>query len=128
MKTTDDDFGPRLFSFAKKVAFYFSCPLRMMKTKGEKGAKTVRVCLVERPIELARYLLETKGTVRSVARKFCLSKSTAHKDLTTSLRSLDRSLFEEVRALLEENKRQRHLRGGQATKEKYNQMRKNSGN
>lgn len=77
----------------------------------------------DRPILLAEYLLETKGTVRSVAKHFSLSKSTAHKDLTTHLRELDRGLFEEVRMLLEENKKERHLRGGLATKEKYRLLR-----
>jgi len=73
---------------------------------------------------LAKYVIETKSTVRSAAQHFGISKSTVHKDLTTRLRYISRSLYEEVRAILEENKQQRHIRGGEATRIKYSRKAK----
>ena len=73
----------------------------------------------ERAKELGRYIAETGATVRTAAKVFGVSKSTVHADVTRKLREIDRDLFEQVRAVLEENKAERHLRGGLATKEKY---------
>ncbi len=73
----------------------------------------------ERARKLAVYMLETGGTVRSAAVQFGVSKSTVHKDLCDILPHCDPKLFARVRQLLDRNKAQRHLRGGQATKEKY---------
>ena len=73
---------------------------------------------------LAKYVIETKSTVRSAAQHFGISKSTVHKDLTTRLRYISRSLYEDVRAILEENKQQRHIRGGEATRIKYSRKAK----
>lgn len=73
----------------------------------------------ERAIELAMYLVDNKTTVRSAAKKFGISKSTVHKDVAERLVGINPSLAEEVRLILEENKAERHIRGGQATKEKY---------
>lgn len=69
--------------------------------------------------ELAVYMLETGSTVRAAAERFGVSKSTVHKDLTERLRDCNRSLYLQVRALLDRNKAQRHLRGGEATRMKY---------
>ena len=66
----------------------------------------------ERARELGRYIVETGATVRAVAYKFGLSKSSVHKDVTSRLYWADRTLYDQVRAVLEENKRERHLRGG----------------
>ncbi len=73
----------------------------------------------ERARELANYIVETGATVRAAAKRYGLSKSSVHKDVTARLYWIDRPLYERVRAVLEENKRQRHLRGGAATREKY---------
>ena len=68
---------------------------------------------------LAEYVLETGGTVRAAAQRFGISKSTVHKDLTERLEQWDRSLFLQVKTVLEKNKAERHLRGGEATRIKY---------
>ena len=73
----------------------------------------------ERCVVLATYLVENKATVRSVAKKFDISKSTVHKDITSTLPKINRPLYIEVRKILEQNKQERHLRGGEATKRKY---------
>lgn len=76
----------------------------------------------ERACELGNYIVEQKTTVRAAANRYGLSKSSVHKDVTTRLYAVNRSLYEQVRAVLEENKRERHLRGGLATREKYRRM------
>ncbi len=73
----------------------------------------------ERAVMLALYIIENKATVRGAARKFAVSKSTVHKDITERLSSIDSRLFKSVGSVLSENKAERHLRGGLATKEKY---------
>lgn len=73
----------------------------------------------DRACQLAVYMIETGGTVRSAAVKFGISKSTVHKDLTQRLRTCNPQLYEQVRELMEVNKAQRHIRGGLATREKY---------
>ena len=73
----------------------------------------------ERAIELAHYVIENKSTVREAAKKFYISKSTVHKDIAERLAFLDRDLYLEVKQVLEENKAERHLRGGMATRKKY---------
>lgn len=73
----------------------------------------------KRACELAVYMIETGATVRAAAKHFGISKSTVHKDLTQRLRQYNRLLYDQVRLILEENKAQRHIRGGLATKEKY---------
>ena len=76
----------------------------------------------ERAIELARYIIETKETVRSTAKKFGVSKSTVHKDVSERLKTLNQALYIEVKGILDENKRERHIRGGLATKNKYEKI------
>lgn len=73
----------------------------------------------ERAAELALYIIENKATVRAAAAKFGVSKSTVHKDLSERLPTFNRPLYLRVRAILEENKAQRHIRGGLATRRKY---------
>lgn len=73
----------------------------------------------ERVIELANYIIDKKSTVRSAAKKFGISKSTVHKDVTERLLQIKPVLAHHVRSILEENKAERHIRGGQATKAKY---------
>ncbi|MBQ4650970.1 MAG: sporulation transcriptional regulator SpoIIID [Firmicutes bacterium] len=73
----------------------------------------------ERVLELAHYIISTNSTVRAAARKFRVSKSTVHKDVTERLLEINPGLAAEVKDVLENNKAERHLRGGMATKEKY---------
>jgi putative DeoR family transcriptional regulator (stage III sporulation protein D) len=73
----------------------------------------------ERACQLAVYMIETGATVRSAARHFGISKSTVHKDLQQRLPQCNRQLYLQVRQVLDTNKQQRHIRGGQATRRKY---------
>ena len=75
--------------------------------------------IAERSRALAAFILENKATVRSAAKKFNVSKSTVHKDITERLSEIDQKLAGEVHAILAENKAERHIRGGLATREKY---------
>ena len=72
-----------------------------------------------RAIEVGRYIIDSKATVRNTATKFGVSKSTVHKDLTERLPQIDHHLAEEVRDILDINKSERHIRGGMATRQKY---------
>ena len=73
----------------------------------------------QRACELAVYMIETGATVRNTAQKFGISKSTVHKDIQTRLPRYNRVLYDQVRDVLETNKRERHIRGGMATKRKF---------
>ena len=72
-----------------------------------------------RACQLAVYIIETGATVRTAARKFGISKSTVHKDLSQRLPQHNKHLYMQVRHVLDTNKAQRHIRGGLATKQKY---------
>lgn len=69
--------------------------------------------------EIGKYVSETGATVRAAARKFGVSKSTVHKDLTARLKAQNLSLYERVQEVLRTNKEERHIRGGDATRMKY---------
>lgn len=73
----------------------------------------------DRSETLAAYILDTGATVRATAAKFGVSKSTVHKDLTVKLWYINRSMYHRVKEILNINKSQRHIRGGEATKRKY---------
>ena len=73
----------------------------------------------ERCVILGTYIVENRATVRTAAARYGISKSTVHKDVTQMLRHVNRPLYEEVKAVLEQNKSERHLRGGEATRRKY---------
>ena len=73
----------------------------------------------QRACELAVYMIETGATVRNAAQKFGISKSTVHKDLQNRLPRCNRNLYLQVREVLDKNKQERHIRGGMATKRKY---------
>ncbi len=75
--------------------------------------------LEQRACELAVYIIETGATVRTAAQRFGISKSTVHKDLSQRLPLYNHSLYLQVRRVLDENKAQRHIRGGLATRQKY---------
>lgn len=80
----------------------------------------------ERAIQLGEYIIETKSTVRGAAAQFGISKSTVHKDLQERLPKICPSLYPQVREVLDTNKQERHIRGGLATKHKY-EIKKSSG-
>ena len=73
----------------------------------------------ERTIEVAQYIIDNKATVRSAAKKFGISKSTVHKDVTERLTQINHLLAAQARQVLDMNKSERHIRGGLATKQKY---------
>ena len=73
----------------------------------------------ERACELAVYIIENKATVRAAAKKFGISKSTVHKDLSERLQYINKPLYTQVKAVLDINKAERHIRGGMATRMKY---------
>ena len=75
--------------------------------------------LEKRACEVAVYMIETGATVRAAARHFGISKSTVHKDLSTRLKQYNNALYLQVRQVLDLNKQERHIRGGMATKRKY---------
>lgn len=73
----------------------------------------------ERCVILGKYLVNNKTTVRGVASHFGISKSTVHKDITQTLKKENYGLYLEVKEILDLNKQERHLRGGEATRQKY---------
>jgi putative DeoR family transcriptional regulator (stage III sporulation protein D) len=77
----------------------------------------------ERVIAFANYIVEHNATVRQTAKKFNLSKSTVHKDVSERLKAINEDLYEKVKQVLEQNKSERHIRGGMATKSKYERLR-----
>ena len=81
----------------------------------------------ERCVILAKYLISHRTTVRAVAKEFGVSKSTVHKDVTQILKNVDASLYMQVKEILEVNKQERHIRGGEATRSKYINKKKDSG-
>ena len=76
------------------------------------------ISIDERAIELAQYIIDSKDTVRGAAKKFCISKSTVHKDVSERLQEIRPSLYSEVRKVLDENKAERHIRGRNGDKNK----------
>lgn len=73
----------------------------------------------ERAERLAQYIIENRTTVRAAAKKFGISKSTVHKDISDRLPQFNRGLYLQVKEVLDVNKAQRHIRGGIATRKKY---------
>lgn len=74
----------------------------------------------KRCIRIAEYMLENKSTVRTAAAFFGISKSTVHKDVSEKLKNCNCELYRKIRILLDTNKAERHIRGGEATKRKFN--------
>ncbi len=79
----------------------------------------IELCGRERCELLAEYVIETGATVRATAVHFGISKSTVHKDLAYKLKYINHTLYSNVKEILELNKSERHLRGGEATRKKY---------
>ena len=84
----------------------------------------MRDYMEERAICLAQYIIETKSTVRDTAEKFNISKSTVHKDVAERLWHINKKMAEDVNKVLLDNKADRHIRGGIATKHKYEEIKK----
>lgn len=82
----------------------------------------MRRYIEERAIDIANYIIENNVTVRQAAKHFGVSKSTVHKDVTERLMEIDSALANEARKVLDVNKSERHIRGGMATKKKYEHL------
>ena len=78
-----------------------------------------KLYIEERAVNLAHYIIDNKDTVRGAAQKFGISKSTVHKDVTERLRKINPALADAAKKILDENKAERHIRGGEATRLKY---------
>jgi putative DeoR family transcriptional regulator (stage III sporulation protein D) len=87
--------------------------------RGHKNSRRLKSSLVTREELLGRYISETGATVRQAAAMFGISKSTVHKDITEKLAFTNHTLYKEVKTVLNKNKSERHLRGGIATREKF---------
>ncbi len=83
-----------------------------------------QISIEERATDLAHYIIDSKDTVRGAAAKFGISKSTVHKDVSERLLKINPILAKQVRSILDENKAERHIRGGLATKLKYSHKNK----
>lgn len=74
---------------------------------------------IERAVDLGEYIIKTGATVRAAARVFHISKSTVHKDISERLKKIDPILYRKVKAVMDTNRAERHIRGGDATRRKY---------
>ena len=90
-----------------------------MPKKGREERCRLKGNMEERAESLALYIIENRATVRAAAKKFRVSKSTVHKDISQRLPQFNRSLYLQAREILDINKAQRHIRGGIATRRKY---------
>ena len=93
--------------------------LHMLFQRRDQGVMDIRSYMEDRACDLAAWIIENASTVRAAAGHFGISKSTVHKDITQRLPDCNRILYLEVKAVLERNKAERHLRGGEATRLKY---------
>lgn len=75
--------------------------------------------IIDRIIKEAEYIIKTGATVRATAKIFCFSKSNVHKDVAERIKYIDKSLYEKVKKILKINLDERHIRGGEATRQKY---------
>ena len=89
---------------------------------GQIGGRNMQEYIEKRVMDICAYILETNATVRQTANEFGVSKSTVHKDMTERLPEISKEQYEAVLIILENNKAERHLRGGEATKQKYAHM------
>jgi len=95
------------------------CAHRLNKRIVVRRSYSVKDYILERMLSVAQYILDTGATVRACADHFKVSKTTVHKDVVQRLSRHNPALFMRVRAVLDENKAQRHIRGGMATRQKY---------
>ena len=94
-------------------------PAHMLLLRSVQGVVNIRTYMEDRACDLAVWIIENRATVRAAAGHFGISKSTVHKDITQRLPECNRNLWLEVKDVLERNKAERHLRGGEATRRKY---------
>jgi putative DeoR family transcriptional regulator (stage III sporulation protein D) len=90
----------------------------------KKGRENVQEHIKRRAIEIGNYIIESSCTVRQTAEVFGVSKSTVHKDVTERLPQINKQLSSQVKHILESNKAERHIRGGEATRRKYQNKQK----
>lgn len=109
----------RIIDLTLSTAHIAAAPPHILKQYYGFGVVHVKSDIEERAIELAEYIIENKATVRAAAKKFGVSKSTVHKDLTERLERINRTLYLQAKEILETNKAERHIRGGIATRMKY---------
>ena len=83
----------------------------------------MRESIKERVIEIASYIIEHEATVRAAASVYDVSKSTVHSDMTVRLPTLDAGRYKAVKKILDKNREERHVRGGESTRQKYRNMR-----
>src|SRR5690625_1307700 len=100
------------------------CIIQQSGDKQRREANGVHDYNKERTIRIGRHVVETRKTVRMIAKEFGVSKSTVHKDLTERLPEINPELANEVKQILEYHKSIRHIRGGEATRQKYKQASK----
>ncbi len=98
---------------------YPAVPLHTMDQQKPGEWRDLKGNIEERAVMLAQYIIENRTTVRAAAKRFGISKSTVHKDITERLSTFNRTLYLQAKEVLEENKAERHIRGGMATREKY---------
>ena len=94
-------------------------PLHRLYQNSAAGAFLLKEYIEERAVEIGKYIVDYHATVRQTAKRFGISKSTVHKDATERLPEINPLLAQEAREILDINKSERHIRGGLATKEKY---------
>lgn len=99
--------------------YFFLRPYTLTNLRGEKGAGEVKDHIWQRVMEIGNYILKSGATVRDTAKVFGVSKSTVHKDITERLPKINAGLAHDVKKILEVNKAERHLRGGEATRQKF---------
>ena len=83
------------------------------------NSSTVKLSIEERSVELAHYIIESKDTVRGAAKKFGISKSTVHTDLSERLKEIDKKLGAEIDDIFKNHDKEKHIRGGEVTRQKY---------
>ncbi len=96
---------------------YWTLPLNLCREE----APEVNDLIWKRVLDVSNHICRTKATVREAARAFGVSKSTVHKDVTERLPRINQQIFAEVKQVLDFNKSERHIRGGEATRKKYHQ-------
>lgn len=114
----------RIFSNSvSRIAYSIPRGVSDLRRQHRSAAQADDCSMNERAIRLGEYIAEHGATVRSTAQVFGISKSTVHKDISTRLPSVQPGLYEEVRVIIEKNKQERHIRGGMATRRKYEKQR-----
>ena len=107
------------FAWHCQSASYPAQPPHIHNQAKGRGVLGLKTYIEERAVEVAKFMIHTNATVRETAKKFGISKSTVHKDITARVERIDPELAKSVRQVLEVNKAERHIRGGLATREKY---------